>query len=148
VTNLDAVAIRELCVGIGLFVLFTGLGAGALYLAVRVGGVLERLDRTIADLDRQLASLSSPIVDTLSHVGGIADTADVTVAKIGNIVGALETVAGSLGKTANLAQSAVAPSLVNLGAALTGITAGLRRLVRGPDAGRNEARGVPAGGHE
>ena len=58
-----------------------------------------------------------------------------TIARLGGIVGNLETVADGVTKTTSLATNAVSPALVNLGAVLTGITAGLRRLV----AGRNGA---------
>jgi len=46
----------------------------------------------------------------------------------------------AVGKTARLASDALAPALVNAGAALTGISAGLRKLV----AGRRGESGVPA----
>jgi hypothetical protein len=71
------------------------------------------------------------VVETLGHVGGIADSADTTVARLGAVVNTLESVAGSVGGTAKLASDAVAPALVNVGATLTGITAGVRRLVTG-----------------
>jgi hypothetical protein len=38
-------------------------------------------------------------------------------------------------KTSDLANRAVAPAIVNVGATVTGITAGLRRLVTGRGAG-------------
>jgi hypothetical protein len=43
----------------------------------------------------------------------------------------LESVAGGVGKVSTLAGDALSPSIVNLGATLTGITAGIRRLVNG-----------------
>jgi len=49
--------------------------------------------------------------------------------RLGAVVGTLEGVAGGVGNTAKLATDAVTPALVNLGATLSGITAGLRRLV-------------------
>jgi uncharacterized protein YoxC len=118
-------------VGVGVGVLLIGIGV--LLVCVRLAAVLTRVQGTLDDVNRQLNALSPPVVQTLSHVSGIADTADTTVAKLGNIAGALESVAGSVAKTANLAQRAVAPALVNFGATLAGITAGLRRLVRGRD---------------
>ena len=47
----------------------------------------------------------------------------------------LEIVANNVNKTSTLAQEAIAPSLVNVGATLAGVTAGLRRLVRGDGTG-------------
>jgi hypothetical protein len=90
-----------------------------------------RLNQTLDEVDRQISALSAPVVETLAHVGGIADSADAAVARLGAVVGTLETVAGSVGNTAKLASDAVAPALVNVGSALTGITAGLKRLVAG-----------------
>ena len=72
-----------------------------------------------------------PVAETLAHVGGIADTADATVARLSGVVGSLETVASNVVKTSDLANRAVAPAIVNVGATLTGVTAGLRRLIVG-----------------
>jgi len=81
-----------------------------------------------------LGAVAAPIVATLRHVDGIADTADVTIARLGGVVGSLESVAAGVSKTSALATNAVAPTIVNLGATLTGISAGLRRLVTGKTA--------------
>jgi uncharacterized protein YoxC len=123
--------------GVGIGVLLVGIGV--LLVCVRLAAVFTRLQGTLDDVNRQINALSPPVVQTLSHVNGIADTADTTVAKLGGVAGAIESVAGSVAKTANLAQRAVAPALVNLGATLTGISAGLRRLVRGRDSGSSDA---------
>jgi hypothetical protein len=57
----------------------------------------------------------------------------------------LESVAASVGKTARLGSDALAPALVNVGAALTGVSAGLRKLVGGRRAETNgAARGSTA----
>jgi ABC-type transporter Mla subunit MlaD len=119
-------------------VMYVGVGAGvfligfsALIVAIRLASVIYRTNDTIAEVNKQLANLSAPVAETLSHVGGIADTADTTIARLGGVVGQLESVAGSVGKTATLAQDALAPSIVNIGSALAGVTAGIRRLTRG-----------------
>jgi hypothetical protein len=87
------------------------------------------MNGTLDEVDRQIGALSAPVVETLGHVGGIADSADAAVAKLGTVVGALEVVAGGVESTAKLATDALAPAVVNLGAILAGLTAGLRRLV-------------------
>jgi ABC-type transporter Mla subunit MlaD len=120
-------------VGVGVFL----VGLSALIVAIRLAGVIHRTNGTVDEVNKQLANLSAPVADTLSHVGGIADTADSTIARLGGVVGQLETVAGSVGKTASLAQDALAPSIVNLGSALTGVTAGIRRLARGKEPGQH-----------
>lgn len=116
-------------VGVGLGVLLVGIGV--LIACSAMAKTFARLNGTLDEVDRQIAALSAPVVETLAHVGGIADSADAAVARLGAVVGTLESVAGSVGNTAKLASDAVAPALVNVGSALTGITAGLKRLVSG-----------------
>lgn len=116
-------------VGAGLGVLLIGIGV--LVFCSGIANFLRRLNGTLDEVDRQIAALSAPVAETLAHVGGIADTADATVARLGGVVGSLESVAGNVVKTSDLANRAVAPAIVNVGAILTGITAGIRRLVTG-----------------
>ena len=127
-------AIREVLVGLGVLALGLGVGIGVYRLCTGIAAVLVRLNTTLDEVDRTIAGVSIPIAETLSHVGGIADTADTTIARLGVIVAQLETVAASVAKTATLANDAVTPSIVNIGSALTGVTAGLRRLARGKSA--------------
>ncbi len=116
-------------VGVGLGVLLAGIGV---FIAMRaLAATLVRVNVTLDQVDGQMISLGRPLTDTLTHVGGIADTADTTIARVSRVVGSIESVAGSAATTAKLAQNAISPSLVNVGATLAGISAGLRRLVRG-----------------
>ena len=126
--------------GVGLGVLLMGIGVFVACSAL--ARTFARLNGTLDEVDRQISALSAPVVETLAHVGGIADSADAAVARLGAVVGTLETVAGSVGNTAKLASDAVAPALVNVGSALTGITAGLKRLVAGRKGRRPDT--VPA----
>ena len=96
-----------------------------------LGRTLARVNTTLDEVDRQMASLGAPVSQMLTHVGGIADTADATVARLSGVVKSLEDVAGSVAGTAKLTQDAVSPALINVGATLGGVTAGLRRLVNG-----------------
>jgi predicted PurR-regulated permease PerM len=116
-------------VGAGLGVLLIGIGV--LVFCSGISNFLRRLNGTLDEVDRQIAALSAPVAETLAHVGGIADTADATVARLSGVVGSLESVASNVVKTSDLANRAVAPAIVNVGATLTGITAGIRRLVSG-----------------
>ena len=119
-------------VAAGLGVLFIGIGI--LIVCNAIAGTLKRVNVTLDEVDRQVAALSAPVAETLGHVGGIADTADATIARLGAVVGTLETVAGGVIKTSALAGDAVNPAIVNVGATLTGLTAGIRRFVNGkPD---------------
>lgn len=92
---------------------------------------LRRVNSTLDVVDAQLTSLGTPVGEMLTHVGGISETAEKTIARLGGIADALENVAGTLSQTATLAKDAVSPAMVNVGATLTGISAGLRRLVTG-----------------
>ena len=124
-SGIDGALIRDVLVGVG--VLIAGFG---IFLACRgLAGLFARVNKTLDEVDRQIEALSGPVVDTLSHVGGIANTADATLARVGGVVGKLEGVASAAARTAKLASDAVAPALVNVGSTLTGITAGLQRLV-------------------
>ncbi len=125
-------------VGAGLGVLFIGIGI--LVVCSAIANVLRRLNGTLDEVDKQIGALGAPVAETLSHVGGIADTADSTVARLGELVGSLEVVAAQVVKTSDLAGRAVSPAIINVGATLTGISAGLRRLLTG----RRSNDGVPS----
>ena len=140
-SGIDGALIRDVLIGLGVVI----AGLGVFIVCRSLAGLFTRLNGTLDEIDRQIAAVSAPVVETLGHVGGIADTADATVAKLGGVVGALENVAGVTGKTAKLASDAIAPALVNLGATLTGITAGIRRLVTGKRGAAPETGGVPDG---
>ncbi len=116
-------------VGVGLGILLVGIGA--LIVCRALATTLERVNVTLGEVDKQISTLSVPVVRTLDHVGGIADTADATLARLGAAVGQLETAAGAVAKTTALASEAVSPAVVNVGATLTGVSAGIRRLIRG-----------------
>jgi hypothetical protein len=126
-SGIDGALIRDVLVGIGVLL----IGIGILVVCLGLSNLLKRINGTLDEVDRQIAAVSVPVVETLGHVGGIADTADSTVARLAGVVGTLEGVAGGVGNTAKLASDAVAPALVNVGATLAGISAGLRRLVTG-----------------
>jgi uncharacterized protein YoxC len=116
-------------VGTGIGALLVGIGVLAACLAL--SKTLARVNRTLDVVDGQIENLSRPIGTTLDHVGGIADTADVTLARLKGIVGSLESVSGSVSNVADLAKDAVSPAIVNVGATIAGISAGLRRIVTG-----------------
>ena len=123
-------------VGIGVGVFLMGLGIFLAMLAL--SKTLGRVNVTLDELDRQIAAVGVPVTQMLTHVGGIADTADSSVARLGGVVKSLEDVAGSVASTAKLTQDAVSPALVNVGATLSGVTAGIRRLVNGQRSGHND----------
>jgi uncharacterized protein YoxC len=118
-------------IGIGVGVLLVGIGA--LVAGIALARTLGRVNVTLDVVDGQIQSLGKPIGETLDHVGGIADTADQTLARLRGVVEAVEGVADSVSDTAELAKGALAPAIENVGATIAGISAGLRRIVKGRD---------------
>lgn len=119
-------------------VMYVGVGLGALLVGIAVliaclalAGTLGRVNKTLDVVDGQITALSKPIGETLDHVGGIADTADQTLARLRGVVGSLEKVSVSLSNVADLAKEALSPAIVNVGATIAGVSAGLRRIVTG-----------------
>lgn len=128
-TGFDWSAFLDVTVGIGA--LLVGLG---IFIAMQaLARTLRRLDKTLDGVDEQVAALGKPVTETLIHVGGIADTADQTIARLSGVVAALEQISASVSNTVKLTHDALSPAIVNAGATIIGISAGLRRLVRGGD---------------
>jgi uncharacterized protein YoxC len=126
-TGFDWSAFLDVAGGIGAFL----AGLGIFIAMMALARTLRRMNKTLDGVDEQVSALGKPVGETLAHVGGIADTADQVVARLTGVVGSLEKVSDSLAQTTRLAQDAVSPAIVNVGATLGGITEGLRRLVRG-----------------
>jgi hypothetical protein len=82
-----------LSLGVGLGVLL--MGVGILVVCAALAKLFARVQETLDEVNRQIAALSPPVVDMLGHVGGIAGTADATVAHFGAIAGTLEGIAGN-----------------------------------------------------
>jgi hypothetical protein len=100
--------------GVGLGALLAGLGI--FIVCLRAGALFTRLGKTLDEVDQQIGVMSGPIASTLTHVGGIADTADSTLARLAAVVSQLENVATGASKTANL-----------IGSTLSGITSAMRK---------------------
>ena len=105
--------ILDVCAGVGALLIGVGVLIGMLALAK----TLRRLQVTLDEVDRQLQGIGTPVQSTLSHVDGVTKSLEDTV--------------GTLSRTADLAKSAVVPAIVNVGATIGGVTAGLRRLLTG-----------------
>ena len=90
--------VLDVGVGVGVFL----IGVGLLIAMLALAGTLRRLDKTLDGIDEQVAALGKPVSDTLVHVGGIADTADQTIARLSGVVTSLEQVAGSVASSAKL----------------------------------------------
>lgn len=124
-SGFDWAIVLDAGVGLGVFL----IGVGILTVCSALARTLARLNGTLDEVDRQVAALSAPVIHTLGHVDGIANTADATLARLGGAVGQLETVANGAGRASNLLVDALTPGIINLGTTLTGVTAGVRRLI-------------------
>ncbi|HEX3457167.1 MAG TPA: hypothetical protein VHR97_04350 [Candidatus Baltobacteraceae bacterium] len=101
----------------GIAALLVGMGVFIACLAL--AKTLVRIRATLDEVDRQLAGIGAPVTSTLSRVDELTKS--------------LEQTAGTVSRTVDLTRSAVVPGIVNVGAAIAGVTAGLRRLVTGKD---------------
>jgi uncharacterized protein YoxC len=99
-------------VGVGIG--FVIISLGIFVLCVRTAGLIGRLGKTLDEVDRQIPALGTPIATTLTHVGGIADTADATIARLGVAVAQLEGVAASATRTANTVGTVVTAIASNI----------------------------------
>ena len=116
-------------VGAGLGVLIAGIG---IFVGMRaLAKTLARVNVTLDEVDRQLDGMGRPLAQVLGHVGGIADTADQTLARLTGVVQSLESVAGSIAQTAQLTKDSISPAIINAGATISGISAGLKRMFNG-----------------
>lgn len=115
--------------GVGAGTLLAGIGI--LWGMAALAKTLGRVNRTLDEVDVQLANVGTPVGKALEHLNGIADTADKTVARVGTVVKSLEDVAENVSRTAELTKEAISPAIVNVGATIAGVSAGLRRLVTG-----------------
>ncbi len=97
-------------IGVGIMTLLFGIGV--LVVCLSAAGLLARIGKTLDEVDRQIPALSTPIAATLAHVGGIADTADTTIARLGLAIGQLEYVAAAATRTSN----SIGATLANLAA--------------------------------
>lgn len=124
---MDWSIVLDVGVGVGVFL----LGVGTFVAMLRLAKVLARVGLTLDEVDRQLAGSGKPLGETLEHVSGIADTADEALARLSGVMKSFEDISGSVAGTVSLTKQAVSPAIVNVGATVSGISAGLRRLVTG-----------------
>jgi ABC-type transporter Mla subunit MlaD len=127
---MDWASVLDTGVGVGVLL----IGAGVFAAMFALARVFTRLRTTLDEVDRQIAGLGKPVGEALEHVEGIAGTADETLARLGGAVASLESVAKSVSGTTTLVREALSPAIVNVGATLSGLSAGLRRLVTGKNA--------------
>lgn len=106
--------------GVGALLVGVGIFVATLALAKTLADVRTTLDEVV----KQLEGIGAPLTSTLTNVDQVTKS--------------LEEATGSLARTADLTKSAVSPAIINVGVALSGITAGLRRLATGKDSNNRE----------
>lgn len=107
------VLVLDVLGGVGALLIGIGVFVGMVALAK----ALARVRTTLDGVDRQLENIGTPVTSTLVRVDEVTKS--------------LENTADTLSHTAALAKSAVVPAIINIGATLSGVTAGLRRLITG-----------------
>lgn len=112
--------ILDVLAGVGALLIGIGVFVGMLALAK----TLARVRLTLDAVDKQLEGIGTPVQSTLAHVDEVTKS--------------LEDTAGTLSRTADLTKSAIVPTIVNVGATLGGVSAGLRRLLTGKDRNSRE----------
>ena len=97
-------------IGVGIMALLFGIAI--LVLCLSAAGLLARIERRSMRSIGRFRHCPTPIAATLTHVGGIADTADSTIARLGTAIGQLEYVAAAATRTTN----SIGTTLANLAA--------------------------------
>ncbi len=105
----------DVLVGAGVFLIGLGVFVGMLALARE----LSRFRASLDEVTKQIQSLREPVTNTLAQVDKVTTSVGGT--------------ADAVSKTVELTRTAVTPAIVNLGAVIGGVSAGLRRLVTGKD---------------
>jgi uncharacterized protein YoxC len=107
-----------------------GIAGGVVFLCVKLGRTLERVDVTLTKVDRQLDGAELPLLKTLDHIGGVADSLDELAAKINRVGAAAERAAEAVADTAGAAQAAVTPTVANLAGIVAGVAQGAKAFFR------------------
>ncbi|MFY9664555.1 MAG: hypothetical protein WAL67_07395 [Candidatus Cybelea sp.] len=101
--------------GVGALLIGVGVLIGSLAIARELTQFRATLKQVVDEIDQ----IREPVINTLEQVDKLVKSAQST--------------ADSVSQTADLTKSAVVPAIVNIGATVGGVTAGLRRLVSGKD---------------
>ncbi len=101
---------------VGVFVMALLVGVGVFVVCLTLSRLLTRVGKTLDEVDRQIPALATPVATTLTHVGGIADTADSTIARLAGVMTQLEIVAAQATKSA-----------AAIGESVSNFTAGFRK---------------------
>ena len=92
--------VLDVLAGVGILLAGIGIMLGMRALAATLARVNITLDR----VNQQVNNLSAPVTATLTHVDGIANTADQTLARLSGVVQSLEDVAGNVSQTAQIGE--------------------------------------------
>jgi uncharacterized protein YoxC len=109
------VLILDVLGGVGALLIGIGVLIGSLAIARELTHFRATLKQMVDEIDQ----IREPVTNTLAQVDKLVKSAQGTV--------------DSVSQTADLTKTAVTPAIVNVGATVSGLSAGLRRLVSGKD---------------
>ncbi|MBC5825681.1 MAG: DUF948 domain-containing protein [Candidatus Eremiobacteraeota bacterium] len=96
------------------------------YVCLRLGRVLDRSLATLGKVEAQLDSAQVPVTGMLTHLGSVTANVDSMVGRVNKITEVAEKAAGAVAKTADAAQNAVTPAVVNVAGIVAGISQGAK----------------------
>jgi uncharacterized protein YoxC len=107
--------ILDILAGIGALLIGIGVLIGSLAIARELSQFRATLKQVVDEIDQ----IREPVTNTLGQIDKLTKSVQSTV--------------DSVSETVDLTKDAVTPGIVNVGAAVSGLSAGLRRLVSGKD---------------
>jgi uncharacterized protein YoxC len=113
---------------IGLASLLAAIGI--VIACARLAALLGHANETLRKLDRQLDEADPPLVKTLTHVSGVAESIDAVAARANRIAEGVEKAASAVAKTADAAQAAVTPTVANIVGIAVGVSQGAKTFFR------------------
>jgi uncharacterized protein YoxC len=102
------------------------VAGGLAYVCVRLGFLLTRTEAVLDKAAAKLDQLDEPVLRTMNHVGGIADSVDSLVARVNRVSEVAERAVGVVDKAADAAQASITPAVVRIAGLAAAVTAGAR----------------------
>jgi hypothetical protein len=109
---------------VGLASLIVALAVA--FACARAGRAMDGLCTALDKLGTQLDLAQGPLTETLARVGSVASHVDAMVGRANRVTEVAEKTAGAVAKTADAAQAAVTPAVVNLAGIMAGVSQGAR----------------------
>lgn len=104
------------------------VAAGLALVFVRLARVLDETRTTMQKVETMLDGLQTPVAQTLDHVGGVAGNVDMMIGRVNRLTEKLENATNSVAKMADVAQSAVSPTVANVVGIVAGVSKGAQQF--------------------